>query len=437
MIPDNIKSLVVTGGRPLSGEVQVSGAKNATTKMMIASLLTDEPVILHNCPMIGDVEITAEICQRVGAKVEFGQHSVKLHTPKITETTVKRQTRKNRISVLALSPLLTRAGKAELPIVGGDEIGPRPVNFHLEALRQMGATIDETEEGYVASCDGFKGAKITLAYPSVGATENIILAAVLADGKTEIRNAGIEPEIFDFIKLLQQMGAIIEIRADRVVVIEGVSKLHGGEYRIMPDRLEAASFAMAAVATDGEILVKGAEQHHLITFLNTLRRLGADYIVESEGIRFRRTAEALKAIDVETDTHPGFMTDWQQPLAVLLTQAEGISKIHETVYEDRFGYTETLRQMGADIQIVTDCLGELECRFKDGGQKHSAIITGPTPLSGADIKIPDIRAGMAHVIAALVASGESRLTGVEHLLRGYENLLPKLEAVGAQFVVER
>ncbi len=435
MIPDTIKSLKITGGQPLSGEVKVSGAKNATTKMMIASLLTDEPVTLTNAPMIGDVEITAEICQRIGAKVEFSQNKIRLHTPEITETKIKRLSRQNRLSVLALSPLLTRAGQAELPIVGGDNIGPRPVDIHLSALRQMGAKIIESKDGYNATCSGFKGAKMTLRYPSVGATENIILAAVLAEGKTEIRNAGIEPEIFDLIKLLQQMGAIIEVRADRVVVIEGVKRLHGTTYRVMPDRLEAASFAMLAVATDGEILVKDAEQHHLITFLNTIRRLGADYWVEEGGIRFKRIGQPLKAINIETDTHPGFMTDWQQPLVVLLTQADGTSHLHETVYEDRFGYTEVLNRMGADIQIVTDCLGEIECRFKGQGQPHSAIIKGPTPLHGTTIEIPDIRAGMAQVIAALVASGESKLTGVEHLLRGYEDLLPKLESIGAQFSV--
>lgn len=433
MIDAKIESIVITGGKPLTGQVQVSGAKNAATKMMIASLLTEEPVTLGNCPMIGDVEITAEICQQIGANVEFAGNKVRLHTPEITSTTVKQLSRKNRISVLAIAPLLTRSGTAELPIVGGDEIGPRPVNFHLDALRQMGAKIDETPDGYKARCDKFIGAKIELPYPSVGATENIILAAVLAKGRTKIKNAAVEPEVLDLIKLLQQMGAIIELGTNRVITIDGVDKLRGAHFNIMPDRLEAASFAMLAVATDGEILVKGARQDDLVTFLNTLRRMGADYTIEETGIRFGNTKGILNGISLETDTHPGFATDWQQPLVVLLTQANGTSKVHETVYEDRFGYTKTLKAMGADIEIATDCLGELECRFKGQQQKHSAIINGPTPLHGTEIEIPDIRAGMAHVIAALVAEGDSKLTGVEHLLRGYEDLLPKLEAVGAEF----
>ncbi len=436
MIPDTIKSLTIFGGQPLSGKVRVSGAKNAATKMMIASLLTDEPVILNNCPMIGDVEITAEICQKVGAQVEVAPGKIKLHTPEITNTTVKELTRKNRLSVLALSPLLHRAGEAELPVVGGDDIGSRPVDMHVKALQKMGAKIEETADGYRASANGLRGTNISLRYPSVGATENIIFAAVLATGRTQIKGAAIEPEIIDLIKMLQQMGAIIELGADRSIIIDGVKKLRGVEYDIMPDRLEAASFAMLAVATDGQILVQGARQDDLITFLNTLRRMGADYQIDDDGMLFKRANKNLKAIYVETDTHPGFATDWQQPLVVLLTQAHGLSKVHETVYEDRFGYTETLRQMGAKIEIVTDCLGELECRFKGQGQKHSAIIDGPTTLHGTTIEIPDIRAGMAQVIAALVANGDSTLTGVDHLLRGYEDLLPKLEAVGARFEVE-
>lgn len=430
-----IKKLIITGGKPLKGAVRVSGAKNSATKMMIASLLTDEPVVISNCPLIGDVEITAEICRQIGSKVEFGDNKIRLHTPKILSTTVKQLSRKNRLSVLALSPLLTRAGQANLPVVGGDEIGARPVNFHLDALRRMGAETTETKDGYSAMSRGLKGASIHLPYPSVGTTENIILAAVLANGRTQITGAAIEPEVMDLIKMLQQMGAIIELRADRGIVIDGVKKLHGVEYKVMPDRLEAASFAMLAVATNGEILVEGARQDDLITFLNTLRRLGVDYKIEHNGISFKRAGE-LRAIEVETDTHPGFMTDWQQPLAVVLTQAHGKSTIHETVYEDRFGYTETLRRMGAKIEITTDCLSDLKCRFKGQEQKHSAIIAGPTLLHGTGIEIPDIRAGMAHVIAALVAAGESTITGVEHLLRGYEDLLPKLEALGANFRVE-
>lgn len=433
-----INALKITGGKPLSGEVQISGAKNAATKMMIASLLTDQPVILHNAPHIGDVDITADLCRAVGADIKFENSTIQLHTPKIKNTSARRQSRRNRLSVLALAPLLYRAGKAAVPLVDGDQIGPRPVNFHVEALRKMGAEIIENKGAYTAKLKGrFKAANIKLDYPSVGATETILMAAVTADGRTKIRGAAIEPEVIDLIKLLQQMGAIIELQADRSIIIDGVEKLIGGEYTIMPDRNEAASYGVMAVATGGDILVRGARQDDMITFLNTVRRIGGAYRIEADGIRFRRSrsGKPLTGIELETDTHPGFMTDWQQPLVVLLTQADGMSVVHETVYEARFGYTEALRDMGASITVFKKCLGELPCRFNGAEQWHSAVIKGPTPLHAAEITIPDIRAGMAQVIAALVAEGTSTLYGVEHLLRGYDHLLEKLEDVGAQFEV--
>ncbi|HSX01550.1 MAG TPA: UDP-N-acetylglucosamine 1-carboxyvinyltransferase [Candidatus Saccharimonas sp.] len=431
------QTLHIRGGRALSGRVKVAGAKNAATKMMIASLLTDEPVTIGNCPRIEDVEITAEICAHVGAKISRDGDALTLHTPKIVATKVDTLSRANRLSILAMTPLLHRTGEAEVPIVGGDAIGPRPVNFHLAALREMGAEVEHTESGWRATVPptGLRGTIIRLPYPSVGATENIIFAAVLAKGRTRIENAAIEPEIVDIVKLLQQMGAIIEFGANRTVTIDGVPRLHGATYRVLPDRLEAASWANVALATGGEITVEGARQDELIAFLNTTRRIGADYTVSDEGIRFRRANGQLKAIELETDTYPGFATDWQQPLVVVLTQAQGLSVVHETVYEDRFGYTDDLVRMGADIGVFAKCLGELPCRFRNRSLHHSAVIKGSTPLRGAEVEIPDIRAGMAQVIAALVAEGESKLTGVHHLERGYEALWSKLRAVGADFEI--
>ncbi len=427
-------TLHVRGGRPLSGRIRVAGTKNAATKMMIASLLTNEPVILENCPQIEDVAITAEICSHIGAVTHRHEGTLTLHTPRITNTKVAELSRKNRISILALSPLLHRNGEGEVPMVGGDAIGPRPVNFHLTALEQMGAKIEETAHGYKATAPkGLHGTTITLPYPSVGATENIIFAAVLAKGRTRIENAAVEPELVDIVKLLQQMGAIIEFGANRTITIDGVKKLHGATYRILPDRLEAASWANVALATNGEIMVEGARQDEMISFLNTIRRVGGDYEVTPEGIRFRRGPGKLHAIELETDTYPGFATDWQQPMVVVLTQAEGLSVVHETVFEDRFGYTADLNRMGADIGVFTKCLGELACRYHGLSEPHSAVIKGGTPLHGTTVEIPDIRAGMAQVIAALVADGESTLTGVHHLERGYEHLWDKLKAIGADF----
>mgnify|MGYP001590181102 FL=1 len=265
----------------------------------------------------------------------------------------------------------------------------------------------------------------------MGATENTILAAVLAKGKTTLKNAAIEPEIIDLIKMLQNMGAIIGLGTDRTIYIEGVKKLKGVRHKIITDRNEAASFACLAVAgVKNKIKVKGAIHEHLITFLNALRRVGGEYRVEDDGIVFWR-GDGLSAIELETDTHPGFMTDWQQPLTILLTQANGVSVVHETVYENRFGYIEDLNFMGANIKVFSKCLGELNCRFNGESYPHSAVISGPTPLKGRSLKVPDLRAGMAHLIAALIAEGESTIDGVEEIDRGYERVDERLNKLGA------
>lgn len=423
---------IIRGGKKLEGEIVLSGAKNATTKMMIATLLTAEPCELRNTPDIGDVEITAELCRLLGAEISRDGHILRLHTPEIKNSKVTSLSRRNRIPILALGPLLVRVGEAEIPFLGGDKIGARPVDMHLSGLRAMGAQIEISGDKYIAKApDGLHGARITLKFPSVGATENIILAATLAKGRTTIKNAAKEPEILDLIKMLQKMGAIIEIGAHRTIYIDGVEKLRGVSHEILPDRNEAVSFACLAVATNGNILVRGALQDHLITFLSALRRIGADYEVEENGIRFFRGNETLKTTEIETDTHPGFMTDWQQPFAVLLTQAEGSSVIHETIYEDRFGYTEDLNKMGADIKVFSKCLGELPCRFNGLQYNHSAVINGPRKLHGVQLSVRDLRSGMAHILAALVAEGETEISGIEEIDRGYERLEERLLALGA------
>lgn len=422
---------IIQGGKKLEGVITLSGAKNATTKMMIASLLTDEPCELSNAPDIGDVQITAELCRALGTEITRDGHTLRLHTPEIKNFKVTSLSRRNRIPILALGPLLVRVGEAEIPFLGGDKIGARPVDMHLMGLRAMGAVIDIVEDKYVAKApDGLKGVKITLKFPSVGATENIILAATLAKGRTTIKNAAKEPEVIGLIKMLQKMGAIIEIGAHRTIYIDGVKKLHGVEHAVLADRNEAVSFACLAVATGGNVLVKGAEQEHLITFLSALRRIGGEYTVEDGGIRFFRP-DGLKATEIETDTHPGFMTDWQQPFAVLLTQAEGTSVLHETIYEDRFGYAKDLAGMGADIQVFSKCLGELPCRFNGAQFNHSAVIVGPKKLHGTSLTVRDLRSGIAHIIAGLVADGETTIDGIEEIDRGYEHLDERLRALGA------
>jgi len=423
----------ITGGVPLKGTVELSGAKNAASKFMIASLLTEEPVVIKNVPRQHETGLARELVTTIGAEAEWSDaHTLRLKTRTITSTSVRNLSRKNRLSILALAPLLHRAGEAFVPLVGGDRIGPRPVDFHTEALSQMGATINATPEGYHAEVKGrLKGALIQLPYPSVGATETAILAGVLAEGRTVIRNSSGEPEVRGLVMMLQKMGAIIQMHSGRSIDIVGVEKLHGCTVTTMPDRIEAASYACMALGTHGEIFVKGAQHEQLITFLNTVRKIGGDYEVQDDGIVFR-ASNGFRGIELETDVHPGFMTDWQQPFVVLLTQAKGMSVVHETVYEERFGYTDTLKKMGADVALFSNCLGEIDCRFKGQNYKHSAVINGPTPLHAADVEIPDIRAGLAFVVAALIAKGTSTLTGVEHLERGYERLEEKLRGIGAQ-----
>lgn len=423
---------IVKGGKPLFGEITLSGAKNAVSKLMIASLLTDEPCILENVPDIGDTSITAELMENIGSTIEIAGKTARLHTEIVKTSRVPSLSRRNRIPILALGPLLARVGEAEVPILGGDKIGPRPVDIHLQALAKLGAQIQITKGSYHAWAPdgGLHGAEIELRFPSVGGTENAILAAVLARGKTMIMNAALEPEIIELIKMLQKMGAIIEMCPPRTITIEGVEKLHGVTHRIMPDRNEAVSFACLAIATGGRVLVKDAVQEHLITFLNTVRRMGAEYEVTDDGIAFSRSG-SLYPLEIRTDVHPGYMTDWQQPLAVLLTQAKGISTIHETIYEDRFGYALDLKEMGADIKISTDCPPNEPCRFEGKGLYHFAVMHGPTQLSSKNLHVRDLRSGMVDILAALVAQGVSEIEGVEEIDRGYEKIDERLRQLGA------
>jgi len=422
---------IVNGGKKLEGEIQLSGAKNAANKMMIAALLTDEPCILENCPSIGEIDITAELCEKVGSKISRDGKVLEIKTPEIKNTEVHSLSRRNRLPILALGALLARVREARVPFVGGDKIGPRPVDIHINALQAMGATIIHDKDHYIATAKGgLKGAKITLPYPSVMATENTIIAASLAKGRTVIEGAALEPEIMDLVKMLQKMGAIIELGVDRKIYIDGVEKLSGVRHSILSDRNEAVSFAVLAVATDGDIFVKDAKQDHLITFLNALRKVGGEYEIKENGIRFFRNNN-LKSIEIETDTHPGFMTDWQQVFTILLTQASGISIIHETVYEDRFNYIKDLNAMGADIKLFTKCLGELSCRFNGSNYNHSAVISGPTTLKGTKLSVRDLRAGIAHIVAALVAEGRSTIDGIEEIDRGYEKIEERLQELGA------
>lgn len=427
---------LVTGGQPLHGEVTLSGAKNAVTKMVIASLLTSDACTLRNIPILGDLELTAKLCQELGSQVEVNREK---HTLSIQTTDIKNHHVSstvgglNRICVMTIGPLLHRCGEAIIPMPGGDRIGPRPINFHIQGLQQMGARIIEKDGYYYCQApERLHGATISLPFPSVMATENILITASLAKGVTIIENAATEPEIVDLVKMLQKMGAIIEFKVDRRIVIDGVEALHGASHTLLSDRNEAVSLAIATYLTRGDVYLRHAQQDTLLSFLNTLLKMRLRFEVDDEGIRFIGDSKISPAISLETDVHPGFMTDWQQPFTVLLTQSAGMSVIHETIYEDRFGYTSALERMGAHIGLYPKCLGEVPCRFREKQHMHSCVVSGPTPLVATRLDIPDIRAGCSYILAALCAEGTSTVYGIEHIERGYEHLDVKLRSLGAQ-----
>lgn len=432
--------LVVHGGSPLRGQIRVRGAKNLVSKAMVAALLGDSPSRLFDVPAIRDVEIVRGLLELHGVRVTDGEeHGELIFDPANVERAnvdeINVHAGSSRIPILFCGPLLHKLGHAFIPDLGGCNIGGRPIDFHLQALREMGAVVDKTPTGLdITAPNGLQGTKFELPYPSVGATEQVLLAAVRAHGVTELRNAAVEPEIMDLIAILQKMGAIINVHTDRVIEIEGVDRLRGYTHRPIPDRIEAASWAAAALATGGDVYVQGARQAEMMTFLNLYTKVGGAFDIDDSptgGIRFWHPGGELKAVLLETDVHPGFMTDWQQPMVVALTQARGLSIVHETVYERRLGYTDALNQMGATIQTYRECLGGTPCRFGRRNFTHSAVIAGPSKLLAHDVVIPDLRAGFSHLIAALAAEGTSRVYGVELIRRGYEDFEAKLAALGA------
>jgi UDP-N-acetylglucosamine 1-carboxyvinyltransferase len=433
-----MSQITVTGGKPLVGRVDLKGAKNLVTKAMVAALLGNTPSVLKDVPKISDVEVVSRLLELHGVKITHGDDGVMTLDPSNVESArmvdIDTHAGSSRIPILFCGPLLHRLGEAFIPDLGGCHIGDRPIDFHLEVLRNFGAVIEKLPNGTRMSApDGLKGAKVSLPYPSVGATEQVLLTSVLADGITELSGAAIEPEIMDLIAILQKMGAVISVDTDRVIRVEGVEKLGGYTHRALFDRNEAASWAAAALATHGDIFVGGARQPEMMTFLNVFRKVGGAFDIQDDGIRFYHPSGELNPVVIETDVHPGFMTDWQQPLVVALTQAKGLSIVHETVYENRFGFTDALNDMGAQIQIYRECLGGNPCRFGQRNFYHSAVISGPTKLKAADIRVPDLRGGFSHMVAALAAEGTSNVTNVQLISRGYEHFLDKLTALGADF----
>jgi len=418
-----MQKFIVTGGSPLRGEVRIAGAKNAVLKLMAAATLTDEPCLLRNVPRISDVMIMRETMSDIGFEVKRADgDGLRITAGRADWPFVPLEAAmKMRSSFILLGPLLTRFGRLIISNPGGDRIGRRPVNLHVDAMEQLGARIVYKNGYYFAEApDGLRGSRIEFPYVTVMGTENALLAAVLARGTTVIENAAQEPETDDLIDMLCGMGAHIERTAEHRIEVEGVDRLHGIEHRVMGDRLEAGTFAIAAAVTGGEVVMNGVDPSHLGAFLRVLGSMGVPYHTTDDGLRVggaHARPGGYRPTDVETQPYPGFATDLQAPLAVLMTQADGESTIHETIYEDRLDYTTELMKMGAVIEVLDE--------------RH-ARIAGPTPLHGREVQIADLRAGATLVLAALAAEETSVISGVEHVDRGYEQIEAKLVALGAQ-----
>ena len=414
---------IIKGGAALHGTVPISGAKNAVLKLMAAAVLCNEPCTITNAPRIADVEYILEVLCDLGAEARWaGEHELFVHANQLEWDFIPLEAAKRlRASFVLLGPMLGRRGKVVIPNPGGDRIGRRPVQVHVEALRALGAQIDYKWGYYYARVPGgLRGTDLRLAEASVTGTENLLMSAVVAEGRTVVRNAAAEPEVDNLIDFLNAMGG--RIKRDEqdlhTIVVDGVDRrsLHGASIDVIPDRIEAGSFAVAAAVTGGELFLKGANADHLGAFLGALRQTGVVVSAEPGGIRVSGRPP-FKEHRIETEIYPGFPTDLQAPFSLALVAADGVSTIKEKLYEDRFDYAVALQQMGASIHVF---------------DAHTAVFYGPCQLRGSEVEISDLRAGATLILAGLAADGVSRITGTEHVARGYEDLVGKLSRVGAR-----
>ena len=415
--------IIIQGGKNLAGEVTVSGAKNAALPVLVSALLTKEPCAYQAIPHLADIRTTLKLLAGLGVRVDHrswldGSDELNLRADAIDKFEAPYDLVKTmRASFLVLGPLLARFGQARVSTPGGCAIGARPINLHLKGFEALGATIEQTH-GYIeATAAKLRGAKIYLDLPSVGATENLIMAATLAEGTTTIENAAKEPEINDLADALNKMGAKVKGAGSDLVQIDGVHVLHGTSHRIIPDRIEAGSFVIAAAVSGGDVLVRGARVEHLEAFLIKLKEAGVVLTADDKGIRVQRNGK-IKSVDVTTLPYPGFPTDLQAQMMVLMAVADGVSVITETIFENRFMHAQELDRMGAQIKL----------------EGNRAVVRGVRELSGAPVMASDLRASVALVLAGLVANGTTEISRVYHLDRGYEQIEKKLSLVGGQIV---
>ncbi len=416
----------IRGGRPISGEIPISGAKNAALPLMAACLLTDQTLRLSNLPRLVDITTLANLLVQLGVEIRMNGAAEDGQGGRLLEMTAREVTntrapyelvRKMRASVLVLGPLLARAGRAEVSLPGGCAIGTRPVDVHLEGLKTLGAEI-ELRDGYIHAHAprGLKGAEVVIPIVSVGATENLLMAASLAEGETRLVNAAREPEVTDLAQCLISMGARIEGVGSGTLIIKGVERLDGTEHRIVPDRIETGTYAMAAAITGGALDLIGARAEHLAAVIEVLGKAGVAITETNRGLHVERADGRLRGVDVMTEPFPGFPTDLQAQMMALMTTADGASMITETIFENRFMHVPELCRMGADINV----------------HGASAMVRGRPGLTGAQVMATDLRASISLVLAALAAEGETVLNRVYHLDRGYERVEGKLAACGAE-----
>lgn len=410
-----MEKLMIAGGYPLKGTVRISGAKNSAVALIPATILADSPVIIEGLPDISDVQILKGLLEEVGGKVDFTDNKMTVDPSSMISMPLPNgKVKMLRASYYLMGAMLGRFKKAVIGLPGGCYLGPRPIDQHIKGFEALGASVTNEQGAIYLRADELRGARIYLDVVSVGATINIMLAAVRAKGRTVIENAAKEPEIIDVATLLTNMGAKIKGAGTDIIRIDGVDSLHGCQHTIIPDRIEAGTYIILAAAAGEGILIDNVIPQHLESLIAKLREMGVGIEVKDDQM-YVRPAEKMKPIDIKTLVYPGFPTDLQQPLTSLLTRAEGTSMVTDTIYSARFKHIDELRRMSATIKV----------------EGRSAVINGPIQLQGAKVKASDLRAGAALVIAGLMAEGVTEVTGIEHIERGYSHIVEKLNGLGA------